>query len=156
MMPTSPPSNEVMARLIPDEVVGYAYSKAMRAGALLLVLFSVLFAVGGWSNGVPLNSGPGALIGAVAIGMMISGWYIVMGKTTVNAQGVSQEWVMPKSYKWEEIFRARLVKLPMNTRLIINTGRPPFKTIHAGTPELREAFERVARMYSETAARPRG
>lgn len=153
MMPTSPPSAQVMARLIPEEVTGYSYGTAMRIGALLLVAFSVLFAVGGWTNGVPLNSGPGALIGAVALGMCVSGWYIVMGKTTVNAEGVSQEWVMPKSYKWEEIFRARLVKLPMNTRLIINTGKPPFKTIHAGTPELREVFERIARMYTDSATR---
>ena len=153
MMPTKPPTAEAMARLIPDEVTGYAYGKAMRIGALILVVFSVLFAVGGWANGVPLSSGPGALIGAVALGMCISGWYIMMGKTTVNAQGVSQEWVMPKSYKWEEIFRARLIKLPMNTRLILNTGKPPFKTIHGGTPELREVFERVARMYSENARR---
>ena len=40
----------------------------------------------------------------------------------------------------------RLVRLPLATRLVLTTPRPPFKAVHAGTPELIAAFEEVARL----------
>lgn len=153
MMPSAPPAADKLAALFPEPIVGYSYGLVLRIGAAILVIMTVAFVIAGWSQGIGPTSPAGALIGAVAIGMMGSGWYIVMGKTTVDETGISQEWVVAKAYKWEEIFRARLIKLPMNTRLMLNTGRPPFKTVHAGTPALKQAFERVALMYQEAAAK---
>ena len=152
MMPSPPPAADKLAALFPEPVVGYSYTPALRIGAGLLVLLTVVFALTSWTQGMGPTTPAGALILAVAAGMIASGWYIVMGKTTVDATGINQEWVMPKSYRWEEIFRARLIKLPMNTRLMLNTGRPPFKTVHAGTPELKIAFEKIGDLYARTAA----
>lgn len=149
MMPAPPPSTEKLAALFPNPIIGYSYGIFLRVFAAALVALSIGFALVSYSQGVEVTSPPGALIGAVAIGMAASGWYIVMGKTTVDDKGIRQEWIMPKEYRWEEIFRARLISLPMNTRLMLNTGRPPFKTVHAGTPELKQAFHEIASLYTE-------
>ncbi|MFK7962472.1 MAG: hypothetical protein AB8C46_00750 [Burkholderiaceae bacterium] len=151
MMPAPPPSADKLSALFPNAISGYSYGLFLRVFAGALVVLSVGFALLSYSQGVGVTSPAGALIGAVAIGMAASGWYIVMGKTTVDDKGIRQEWIMPKEYRWEEIFRARLISLPMNTRLMLNTGRPPFKTVHAGTPELKQAFREIAGMYTEAA-----
>ena len=152
MMHSPPPAADKLAALFPEPVSGYSYTPSLRIGAALLVLLALGFALTSWFQGLGPSTGAGALILAVSAGMAASGWYIVMGKTTVDASGINQEWIMPKTYRWEEIYRAKLIRLPMNTRLMLNTGRPPFKTVHAGTPELKVAFEKVADLYTRTAA----
>lgn len=151
MMPAPPPAADKLAALFPNAITGYSYGMFLRVLAAALIALSVGFALLSYTQGVGVTSPAGALIGAVAIGMAASGWYIVMGKTVVDSKGIRQEWIMPKEYRWEDIFRARLISLPMNTRLMLNTGRPPFKTVHAGSPELKQAFIEIAGLYTETA-----
>lgn len=151
-MPAMPPAADKLAALFPEPVVGYSYTPAMRIAAALIVLLSVSVALSTWWQGMGPTTPGGMLIFMVAAGMVMSGWYIVMGKTTVDATGINQQWVMPKQYRWEEIYRARLMRLPMNTRLMLTTRRPPFKSVHAGTPELREAFEKISELYARAAA----
>lgn len=91
------------------------------------------------------------MAGAAAI-VLVSAWYILFGKTTIDGQGIRQDWMFPKVYAWHEIGRARVVRMPLTRRLAIATGRGPVRAIHGGDRALDEAFAEIARLY---AAMPR-
>lgn len=76
-------------------------------------------------------------------------YYILTGKTTIDSEGVRQDWFSGKTYKWDEIRKVSMLRLPMATRLVINTGKPPFKAVHSGSPVLTEAFEEIVRIYKD-------
>ena len=128
-------------------VHGHAYRPLTR-------VLTVFIAVATIGYGANVGATRGELAGAllfmlVSAGliMAVASWYIVMGKTTIDARGVHQDWIMAKSYGWAEIRSARIVRLPVSTRLMLNTGRPPFKVIQAGTPELEQAFREIVAYY---------
>lgn len=89
------------------------------------------------------------LLAMAALVVMVSGWYILTGKTTIDQQGIRQDWFSPKVYRWPEIIRARVVKLPGSVRLVLHTGNGPFKAIHSGNAELDQAFRRIADYYRQ-------
>lgn len=87
------------------------------------------------------------LLAVAAVVVLAHGWYILTGRTTVDSHGVHQDWPFRKSYRWGEIMRARVVRLPGSVRLVISTGSGPMKAIHSGCRELDAAFERIAAFY---------
>ena len=128
-------------------VRGHAYRPVTRVLTVMIAVVTL-----GYGARVGINrgelSGP-LLFMLVSAGliMAVAAWYIVMGQTTIDARGVHQDWIMAKSYGWGEIRSARLVRLPLSTRLMLNTGRPPFKVVQAGTVELEAAFREIAAVY---------
>lgn len=82
--------------------------------------------------------------GAVLIS---STWYILTGKTTIDAKGIRQDWLFPKDFSWHEIARARLVRMPLVPRLVLMTPRGPLKAVHAGSPALLAAFREIDAFY---------
>ncbi len=145
-IPPDPVVAQLAARFA-QPVSGYAYGPALRVIALIVTLFSIAFAVFAWFSAAAQTMSGYWLPMAIAVGMIATCWYIVTGQTVLDRDGISQQWIMPKAYRWDGIYRARLLRLPMNTRLMLNVGKPPFKTIHAGTPELAAAFADIARLY---------
>ena len=133
-------------------VRGHAYRPLTRVVATTIALATLAY--GG--NVAATHEGiSGALLFTVVsagIVMVFACWYIVTGRTTIDARGVHQDWIMAKSYGWSEIRSARILRLPLSTRLMLNTGRPPYKVIQSGTPELTAAFEEIVAWYS---SRPR-
>lgn len=88
------------------------------------------------------------LFGAGMLVMLVSAWYMLMGKTTVDARGIRQDWFVAKDYPWSEIVRAQHVRMPFTSRLVIVTARGgPLRAIHGGCHELDVAFERISRNY---------
>jgi uncharacterized membrane protein len=87
------------------------------------------------------------LLATVFLGMVVTSWYILTGKTTVDARGIHQDWMAPKRYAWDEIVRARRIRLVVTSRLMISTGHGPMKAIHGGSPELDAAFAEIAAYY---------
>ena len=87
------------------------------------------------------------LLATVFLGMVVTSWYILTGRTTIDSQGIHQDWMATKHYSWEEIVRARRIRLVVTSRLMISTGRGPMKAIHSGSPELDEAFAEIAAYY---------
>lgn len=85
-----------------------------------------------------------ACAGAV---LAMSTWYILTGKTTIDAKGIRQDWVFPKDYGWHEISRAKLVRMPLAPRLVVLTARGPFKAVHGGSPALLDAFREIDAFY---------
>lgn len=129
-------------------VVGPSYKLGARVLAIVLTAIVVLFIGGALLNAPDANASVFMLLGGAGIAMVVTCGYIVAGKTTVDARGVRQDWLITKDYAWEEIQSARVLRLPLATRLLMVTARPPYKTVHAGSPELRAAFEEIATMLS--------
>ena len=95
-------------------------------------------------------SGPVLFLLALAAAVLaVSGWYILTGKTTIDQQGIRQDWYSPKFYRWSEIMRARVVRLPGSVRLVLHTATGPLKAIHSGNSELDLAFKRIAEFYKK-------
>lgn len=76
-----------------------------------------------------------------------STWYILTGKTTIDAKGIRQDWLFPKDFSWHEIARARLVRMPLVPRLVLMTPRGPLKAVHGGSPALLAAFREIDAFY---------
>lgn len=134
-------------------VSGHAYRPVTRLLTIVIALATLGY---GLSVGLTRGhlEGPLAFMLVTAgLIMAVAAWYIVTGQTTIDANGVRQDWIMAKSYGWGEIRSARLVKLPLATRLMLNTGRPPFKVIQAGTPEIEAAFREIVAYYRAQAQR---
>ena len=79
--------------------------------------------------------------------LLTSTWYILTGKTTIDARGIRQDWFTPKDYSWHEISRARFVRMPMVPRLVVMTPRGPFKAVHGGNKALLDAFRAIDALY---------
>ncbi|MEZ5738698.1 MAG: hypothetical protein R3E68_04000 [Burkholderiaceae bacterium] len=127
-------------------VSGGSYRWPAKAIAVTITAGTMLFLLVGLFNGAMADPGFLLLFAGAGFAMGMGCYYIVTGKTTVDSRGIHQQWIFPKFYPWEEIYKVRLVRLPLATRLVLTTPRPPFKAVHAGTPELIAAFEEVARL----------
>jgi hypothetical protein len=79
--------------------------------------------------------------------LLINTWYILTGKTTIDARGIRQDWFTPKNYSWHEISGARFVRMPMMPRLVVVTSRGPFKAVHGGNKALLDAFRAIDALY---------
>ena len=79
--------------------------------------------------------------------LLLSTWYILTGKTTIDSRGIRQDWLTPKEFGWHEIARARLVRMPLVPRLVVMTARGPFKAVHGGSKALVDAFREIDTFY---------
>ncbi|MGB7181201.1 MAG: hypothetical protein WA888_05265 [Burkholderiaceae bacterium] len=130
-------------------VTGPAYGWFTRTLACAITAMVVLFAVFLLLKTEDLGSPMVLLILGGAAAMSWTTYYILTGKTTIDSEGVRQDWFSGKTYKWDEIRKVSMLRLPMATRLVINTGKPPFKAVHSGSPVLTEAFEEIVRIYKD-------
>lgn len=134
-----------------DPVSGPSYgwfTKALACGlTAMAAIFSLVLLFSAENVGSPMIM----LIGGGALAMAWTTYFIVTGRTTIDSDGVRQDWFTGKAYTWDEIRKVSMFRLPMATRLVINTGKPPFKAVHSGSPEVTAAFERIVQIYNERA-----
>jgi|GEM_PF-3741287 len=125
-------------------VTGPSYGAFTKLLAAFITAIVVLFVVAMIAMAEKMNT-------PMLFAMSATTYYIVTGQTTIDSKGVRQDWITGKTYTWEEIRKVRVLRLPMATRLVINTGKPPFKAVHAGSDELASAFEEIVRIYKDPA-----
>lgn len=94
----------------------------------------------GWNGWLVLAGGTAAVL--------VTGWSVLTGKTTIDARGIRQDGVPRKEFGWHEIVRVRRIRMPFTCRLLISTGKGPLKAIHAGNSELDHAFTDIEAIYS--------
>jgi len=127
-------------------VSGDTYRKPVKIMAVLLTLVMFAAVIAGLGSAESVDGAAWLLLIGGGLGMGFGCYHIVRGKTTIDAHGIRQDWIFPKVYPWDEIYKAKLLRLPFGTRLMLTTPRPPFKAIHGGTRELEAAFEEIAAM----------
>lgn len=128
-------------------VVGDSYRLPVKIMALLITACVAVAIIGAIGVGGATDSAALLLLLGGGIGMGLGCYHIVWGKTRIDAEGIRQDWIFARFYRWEDIFKAKVLRLPMGTRLVLTTARPPFKSVHAGTRELEEAFEDIELMF---------
>lgn len=129
-----------------EPVVGDAYRFGAKLIAVIITVCVFVFIGMGIAAGGFRDAAAILLFTGAAAGMCLGCYHIVAGKTRIDSEGIRQDWIFPKQYRWEEIYKAKMLRLPMATRLVLTTPRPPFKAVHAGTPELEKAFADIAAM----------
>ena len=88
-----------------------------------------------------------AMIACVVV-MLIGYWYFFTGKTTLDAKGVSQDWMWRKSMQWDDVKSARFMGLPflawlIPPRLLLTSQRGQRVLFHGGSADLHRAFAQV-------------
>jgi hypothetical protein len=130
-------------------VSGPAYGRTFRALATAMLAFVVVMAARATLN---LPEDQQAMQGywILGIGMMAllaSYWVFLRSTTTVDAAGIRQSGLTDKKVEWKEIYSARLFGPPFARRLMVRTVNGRFRFFFGGSPELLEAFARVAQAY---------
>ena len=135
---------------LPAPVTGLSYRRpaAAIAAALTLAVFAYGSRLMAAEVDLPAPVVLVLIIGAVA--MAISCWFIVFGTTTVDAEGIRQAGITPRSWRWDDIERVKLVRMPWSTRLMLAPVNGPVRVVHAGTPALDDAFRAIDEMYSRS------
>ncbi len=91
-----------------------------------------------------------AFLFVIACALLVIGvttWYIFTAKTTLNKDGIKQDWFFPKQFTWQQITRVKFIRLPFSSRLLIVCGKGPFKAVDSGCKELDEAFFFLEKYY---------
>ncbi len=135
---------------LPAPVTGLSYKRP--AAAIAVVLTLAVFGYGSrlMAADVALPAPLLLVLIAGAVAMAMSCWFIVFGTTTVDAEGIRQAGITPRSWRWDDIERVKLVRMPWSTRLMLAPVKGPTRVVHAGTPALDDAFRAVAEMYSRS------
>ena len=123
----------------------YRLSAKLVAGAMSAVL--VIYGLRVIDKILAMPWAMAVLIGTAFVGVLSTTWYVFKGRTTIDARGVRQEWIVLKDYDWSRISKARYLRLPFTSRLMLRTGFGPIKAIQGGTPELDAAFREIAAYY---------
>lgn len=144
-----PPELDVVLpeQMFPEPVSGPSYGPAARLGTLSTVIFLVGYAMSVWSRRDDVAAAVWLLLAAAAAVLLVTAWYILTGRTTLDREGIRQDWVVRRQFRWHEISRARVMRMPFSTRLLLATGGGPMKAVHAGDAILRQAFARVSAFY---------
>lgn len=135
---------------LPAPVTGLSYKRP--AAAIAVVLTLAVFAYGSrlLAADVEMPAVIVLLLIAGAVAMAMTCWFIVFGTTTVDAEGIRQAGITPRSWRWADIERVELVRMPWSTRLMLAPAKGPVRVVHAGTPALDDAFRTIAEMYSRS------
>lgn len=148
----SSPSRDEVLTVLPEQrfaqpVTGPAYRPVTRVLAVLIVTSLLVYGVQVLTGSEPVNSAVLMLMAAAAGVVLITAWYILTGKTTVDATGIRQDWFWERHFRWHEIARARFVRVPLAPRLVLMTARGPLKSVHSGNRALDAAFTEIDRFY---------
>ena len=136
-----------LAKRFATPVTGPSYRIAAKATVLATIVGILVIAARTADQLTAMTWPMMVLLVTVFLGMVVTGWYMLTGRTTIDADGIHQDWMAPKHYGWDQIARARRVRLLVTSRLLISTGNGPMKSIHGGTPELDEAFAEIVAYY---------
>jgi hypothetical protein len=130
-------------------VSGPAYGRAFRALATAMLAFVVVMAARATLN-LPDDQQAEQgywLLGIGLMALLASYWVFLRSTTTIDAAGIRQSGLTEKKVEWREVYSARLFGPPFARRLIVRTVNGRFRFFFGGSPELLEAFARVAQAY---------
>jgi hypothetical protein len=129
-------------------VVGPAYrryTKAFTIGMVVSLLAYGLQVMSKRSDAVS-NSVIWLMVGAAAV-LIVTTWYIITSRTTIDSKGIRQDWFIKKEFSWHEISKVKFIRLPFSSRLVILGARGPFRAVNSGCKELDAAFRQLEDFY---------
>lgn len=130
-------------------LMGRSWPKAIAGLAWLVILLIIWWIALRAQHLQAQVQGPVALSIAISLlALCVIAYYMWFGRTTIDAEGIKQEWVFNRRISWEEIRMAKFVPLLFSKRLVCfpHRGRPVI--FHAGERPLEIAFAHIALAYS--------
>lgn len=84
---------------------------------------------------------------AAAVLLAVSTYFVLFGTTTIDASGISRDGLLRRHLRWEQIGRARFVRVPLSPRLVVLPTAGPMRAFFAGNDALEQAFGEIERIY---------
>lgn len=121
---------KIIATFITVVLLGYGASVALR------------FPLFGYGFGVKV-----LLVGATSL-LLLSYYWFLRSRTTIDAAGIRQSWVMDKQVAWSEVRGAKMIGIPYMSwlfppRMIVRTGNS-FTTFNGGSRDLLVEFAKIS------------
>ena len=130
-------------------VSGHAYRPLTRWMTFSFVTSLLAYGLHVLSRGPDVAGSVLGLMAAAAAVVLVGAWFIMTGRTTIDAQGIRQDGLFPRVFRWHEITRARFLKMPLSGRLLLSVGAGPIRAIHGGDDQLDAAFREIADCYRQ-------
>ena len=133
----------------PQPVSGPAYGRTFRALATAMLLAVVAMAARATLN-LPQDNAAAQgywMLGVGMLALVASYWVLIRSTTTIDAAGIRQTGLTDKKVVWSEVHSARLFGPPFARRLMVRTANGRFRFFFGGSPDLLDAFARIAAAY---------
>lgn len=130
-------------------VSGPAYGRTFRVLSTAMLLAVLLLGVRATLL-QPADSAAGQglwILGLGTVGLVASYWLVISATTTIDATGIRQSGMIERRVVWSEVYSARLFGPPFARRLMVRTANGRFRFFFGGTPQLLDAFARIAQAY---------
>jgi hypothetical protein len=133
-----------------QNVTGPAYGQGFKAFATLLTVALLGYGVSIAMRFPLLSLGFGVkalLLGAAAL-LVLSYYWFLRARTTIDAAGIRQSWVIDKAVDWRDMRGAKMIGIPyagwlFPPRMVVRTGNS-FTTFNGGSRELLIEFAKIS------------
>jgi hypothetical protein len=135
----------------PDHAVtGPAYGRGFKTFATLLTAGLLGYGASIALRFPLLSMGFGVqamLLGAAAL-LVLSYYWFLRARTTIDANGIRQTWVIDKQVEWSDMRGAKMIGIPYASwlfppRMVVRTGTS-FTTFNGGSRELLIEFAKIS------------
>jgi hypothetical protein len=131
-------------------VTGPAYGQGFKVVASLLTLVLLGYGASIALRFPLLSYGFGVqmlLLGAAAM-LLLSYYWFLRSRTTIDATGIRQSWVIDKQVDWRDMRGAKMIGIPyagwlFPPRMVVRTGNS-FTTFNGGSRELLVEFAKIS------------
>jgi hypothetical protein len=130
-------------------VSGPAYGRTFRALATLMLLAVVAMGARATVN-LPADQAAEQgywVLGVGLLALLASYWMLMASKTIIDGAGIRQSGLIDKRVAWTEVRSARLFGPRFARRLMIRTNNGRIRFFFGGSPEVLDAFARIAQAY---------
>ena len=131
-------------------VTGPAYGAGFKLVATLLTAVLLGYGVS-IAQRFPLLSlgfGVKALLLGAGVMLLVSYYWFLRARTTIDAQGIRQSWMFDKQVAWRDVRGAKMIGIPYLSwlfppRLVVRTGSA-FMTFNGGSPKVLIEFAKIS------------
>lgn len=140
-----------MAFYAPEKAVsGPAYGAGFKLVASNLTLLLLAYGASvAWRFPLPSFSLGVKLLLVAAVAMLLVSWYwFLRSRTTIDATGIRQTWLYDKHVAWSDVRGAKMIGIPYLSwlfppRMIVRTGSA-FTTFNGGSREVLIEFAKIS------------
>jgi hypothetical protein len=144
------PSKEEIDAMLKDlsslPIQGRSWPKWVAASAwIVLALIGVRFAlVASSPQGATISPVLAGCLVLLFTGLILIAWHMWHGVTTIDQNGIRQNWIMKREVHWQDIHFAKFVPLFNSKRLICFTRRGRPVIFQGATQDLQVAFAKIS------------
>lgn len=140
-----------MAFYAPDKAVsGPAYGAGFKVVATMLTLTLLAYGASvAWRFPLPSFGIGVKLLLICALAMLLVSWYwFLRARTTIDATGIRQTWLYDKQVDWSDVRGAKMIGIPYLSwlfppRMIVRTGSA-FTTFNGGSRDVLIEFAKIS------------